>query len=166
MSVRGVGLVVCLATALIAAAQIRPVSAQFMQEMNGSMERMDRRMGEAPMNGNVDHDFAAMMIPHHKGAIDVAKAELLYGKDQVMRRLFPERFATEWTDSTGSLTLVERGLPSAWAGRTLVPDIDDAVRLVAVTRDGKPVVAAAPPRSVSSRPRDSTGASSSRRSPS
>ena len=62
--------------------------------------------------------------------------------DQVMRRMFPERFATEWTDSTGSLTLVERGLPPAWAGRTLVPDIDEAVRLVAVTRDGKPVVAA------------------------
>ena len=61
--------------------------------------------------------------------------------DQVMRRLFPERFATEWTDSTGSLTLVERGLPVAWAGRSLAAEIDDKVRLVAVTRDGKPIVA-------------------------
>jgi uncharacterized protein (DUF305 family) len=61
-----------------------------MQEMNGSMERMDRRMANAPMNGNVDHDFASMMIPHHQGAIDMAKAELMYGKDPVMRRLAQE----------------------------------------------------------------------------
>jgi len=90
MSVRGVGMVLCLAAALIAATQIRPVSAQFMQEMNGSMERMDRGMAEAPMNGNADHDFASMMIPHHQGAIEMAKAELVYGKNPVMRRLAQE----------------------------------------------------------------------------
>ncbi len=54
MSERGLGMVLCLVAALIAAAQIRLVSAQFMQEMNGSMERMDRRMAKAPMNGNVE----------------------------------------------------------------------------------------------------------------
>ena len=90
MAVRGVGMVLCLVAALIAAAQIRPVSSQFMQEMNGSMERMDRRMAKAPMNGSVDHDFASMMIPHHQGAIDMAKAELIYGKNPVMRRLAQE----------------------------------------------------------------------------
>src|SRR5271157_5715340 len=90
MSVRGVGLVLCLVAALIAAAQVHPAGAQFMQQMNGSMERMDRQMATAPMNGNVDHDFAAMMIPHHQGAIDMAKAELIYGTDPVMRRLAQE----------------------------------------------------------------------------
>ena len=90
MSARGVGMVLSLVAALIAAAQIRPVHEQFMQEMNGSMERMDRRMAKAPMNGSVDHDFASMMIPHHEGAIDMAKAELIYGKDSVMRRLAQE----------------------------------------------------------------------------
>jgi uncharacterized protein (DUF305 family) len=63
-----------------------PPVAQFMQAMDASMQRMDRQMVSAPMNGNVDHDFAAMMIPHHQGAIDMAKAELIYGKDPVMRR--------------------------------------------------------------------------------
>ena len=90
MSARSLRIVLCLGAALIAAAQIRPVGAQFMQEMNASMERMDRRMIEAPMNGSADHDFAAMMIPHHQGAIDMAKAELIYGKDPVMRRLAQE----------------------------------------------------------------------------
>jgi uncharacterized protein (DUF305 family) len=79
-----------LLAALIAAAQIQPAAAQFMQAMNGSMERMDRQMATAPMNGNADHDFASMMIPHHKGAIDMAKAELIYGRDPVMRRLAQE----------------------------------------------------------------------------
>jgi uncharacterized protein (DUF305 family) len=51
---------------------------------------MDSGMKAAPMNGNIDHDFAAMMIPHHQGAIDMAKAELIYGKDPVMRRLAKE----------------------------------------------------------------------------
>ena len=62
----------------------------FMQTMTAGMARMDRDMAGAPMNGDVDHDFATMMIPHHEGAIDMAKAELSYGKDPVMRRLAQE----------------------------------------------------------------------------
>jgi uncharacterized protein (DUF305 family) len=90
VSARGVGRVFGLMAAVTAVAQLRPPAAQFMQAMNASMERMDRQMATAPMNGNVDHDFAAMMIPHHQGAIDMAKAELIYGKDPVMRRLAQE----------------------------------------------------------------------------
>jgi uncharacterized protein (DUF305 family) len=62
-------------------------SANFMRTMEASMTQMDRGMAAAPMNDNVDHDFATMMLPHHQGAIDMAKAELCYGKDPVMRRL-------------------------------------------------------------------------------
>jgi uncharacterized protein (DUF305 family) len=79
-----------LLIALVAAAQMQPRATQFMLAMNGSMERMDRKMATAPMNGNVDHDFASMMIPHHQGAIDMAKAELMYGRDPVTRRLAQE----------------------------------------------------------------------------
>jgi len=59
------------------------------------MTVMDREMRRAPMTGDPDHDFAVMMIPHHQGAIDMAKAELLYGKDPVLRRLAQEILVTQ-----------------------------------------------------------------------
>ena len=56
------------------------------------------------MNGDADHDFAAMMIPHHQGAVDMAKAQLLYGKNPVLRRL-----AQEIIVSQGAEIAVMRG---------------------------------------------------------
>jgi uncharacterized protein (DUF305 family) len=108
MSARRVAMLLALVAALIAAAQIRPVSEQFMQEMNGSMERMERRMSNAPMNGSVDHDFASMMIPHHHGAIDMAKAELTYGKDPVMRRLAQEILVDQQSEIEAMQLWLER----------------------------------------------------------
>ena len=58
--------------------------------MDDAMNVMNDGMGRAPMNGNPDHDFATMMIPHHQGAVDMAKAVLLYGRNPVLRRLAQE----------------------------------------------------------------------------
>ena len=63
--------------------------------MDDAMTVMDRGMENAPMTGDPDHDFAAMMIPHHQGAVDMAKVELLYGKDPVLRRLAQEIIVTQ-----------------------------------------------------------------------
>jgi len=68
---------------------------QFEREMMEGMKKMDRDMMAAPMTGDPDHDFAAMMIPHHQGAVDMAKVELLYGKDPVLRRLAQEIIVTQ-----------------------------------------------------------------------
>ncbi len=67
-----------------------PPSQIFMQEMNAAMAKMDREISAAPMNANIDHDFVTMMLPHHQGAIDMAKSELSYGSDPIMRRLAQE----------------------------------------------------------------------------
>ena len=71
-------------------AQSNSPARQFMQTMEKSMTRMDHDMAAVPMSGDPDHDFAVMMIPHHDGAIDMAKAELRFGKDPVMRRMAQE----------------------------------------------------------------------------
>ncbi len=71
------------------------VNPVFEQEMMESMGKMDREMMAAPMTGNPNHDFSAMMIPHHQGAIDMAKAFLLYGNDPVLRRLAQEIIVTQ-----------------------------------------------------------------------
>ncbi|MEJ0065617.1 MAG: DUF305 domain-containing protein [Caulobacteraceae bacterium] len=39
---------------------------------------------------DVDQDFAAMMIPHHQGAVDMAVLELRYGKNEQLRRIAQE----------------------------------------------------------------------------
>ena len=50
------------------------------------MARMHRAMAASP-TGDPDRDFAAMMIPHHEGAVEMAEAELRFGKDERLRRL-------------------------------------------------------------------------------
>ena len=57
--------------------------------------------------------------------------------DQVRRRLVPNEVESEWTDSTGTLALVERELPERWAGKLLSDlTVPSEVTVVAVTRAG------------------------------
>ena len=54
--------------------------------MAQAMDRIHADMAIAP-SGDPDRDFAAMMVPHHQGAVDMAKIELQFGKNPVLRRL-------------------------------------------------------------------------------
>ncbi len=56
------------------------------QAFMAAMTRMHKDMN-TPMTGNADVDFVRGMIPHHQGAIDMAKIELQYGKDESLRKL-------------------------------------------------------------------------------
>ena len=53
----------------------------------GVMSKMHEDMTAKPMSGDPDRDFAMMMIPHHQGAVDAAKVELQYGKDEELRKM-------------------------------------------------------------------------------
>ena len=59
----------------------------FDDEMAMAMQRMHAAMAAAKPTGNRDRDFAAMMIPHHQGAIDMAQIQLRFGHDERLNRL-------------------------------------------------------------------------------
>ena len=63
--------------------------APFMAESQTAMDRMMSDMNIAP-SGDVDRDFSAMMIPHHRAAIAMAQAELRYGRNESLRRIAQE----------------------------------------------------------------------------
>jgi YVTN family beta-propeller protein len=61
----------------------------FLAENAAAMTKMMNRMTIKP-SGNIDRDFVAMMVPHHQGAIDMARAELRYGHEAQLRRIAQE----------------------------------------------------------------------------
>jgi uncharacterized protein (DUF305 family) len=56
---------------------------------NRAMSDMMSAMDVTP-TGDADYDFASAMIPHHQGAIEMAMAELRFGKNEQLRRIAQE----------------------------------------------------------------------------
>jgi len=73
----------------------------FQRDMRSGMARMMIKMHEPGYSGNVDIDFLAMMIPHHQGAVDMARLELLHGRDPSARQLAEEIIATQTIEVEG-----------------------------------------------------------------
>ena len=67
-----------------------PAEAAFMQSMMSMQHAMD-----APMTGDPDKDFVTMMLPHHQGAVDMAKIQLRYGRDPVLRAMAQDIVASQ-----------------------------------------------------------------------
>ncbi len=75
-------------------------------EWNSSIEKMHDDMSSVKESNNADRDFVNLMLPHHQAALEMAKAELLYGKDPQMRRLAQEIV----TDQQSEIDLMQRWL--------------------------------------------------------
>jgi len=71
-----------------------PEEQPFLSENAAAMKEMMADMTINP-TGDVDRDFVAMMVPHHQGAVDMAKAELKYGHNERLRRLAREIVAKQ-----------------------------------------------------------------------
>jgi uncharacterized protein (DUF305 family) len=71
-----------------------PVDAALAQ----SMSAMHSAMHDVSLVGKADADFARMMIPHHQGAVEMAKVELQFGVDPVLRRLAQEIIVTQLSE--------------------------------------------------------------------
>ena len=95
-------------------------------ELIASMDKMHMAMGAVARSGNSDVDCVRLMIPHHQAAIDMAKTQLLYGKDPQMRRLAQEIITDQqleielmqrWLKQRESIQPKENQSPAAKAGK-------------------------------------------------
>ena len=90
----------------------------FDQLMGEAMSVMHKGMHSAGYTGDPDHDFVTMMIPHHQGAIDMAKALLLYGKDEQLKRLAQEIIADQQNEVQLMQLWLAKHSPAGSADRT------------------------------------------------
>ena len=92
-----------------AAAASRTPAQQAFQQVN---ERMHAAM-TATIDASPDVAFAQSMVPHHQGAIDMARVQLQYGTDPEMRRLAQEVIAAQEAEIAQlNAFLAKRGAPT------------------------------------------------------
>lgn len=120
--VAALGLVAVLnvATANASEPEDAATRAAFAAENDAAMTRMmDAMMVKS--SGDVDRDFAAMMIPHHQGAIDMAVAELRHGRNERLRRIAQEIIVEQMQEIAAMRMAVGEVLPPPQAAPTNSP---------------------------------------------
>jgi hypothetical protein len=98
----------------------------FLSENRSAMNKMMADMTVKP-TGDVDRDFVEMMVPHHQGAIDMARAELKYGRNEQLRRMSQEIIVTQQQEIAAMRLAVGDPLPPSAASPTQ-PDAAPAPR--------------------------------------
>jgi Domain of unknown function (DUF305) len=94
--------------------------APYLAENVGAMTKMMVDMGIRP-SGDVDTDFVAMMVPHHQGAIEMAQAELRYGRNEPLRRMAQEIIVTQLQEITAMRLSLGQALPPTVASPDQIP---------------------------------------------
>ncbi|HVJ52813.1 MAG TPA: DUF305 domain-containing protein [Aliidongia sp.] len=106
---------VSTALALVATAfAASPDEKPFLKENDTAMTKMMKDMDVKP-SGDVDKDFVAMMVPHHQGAVDMAKAELRYGHNEQLRRIAQEIVVEQLQEVTAMRLALDQPLPPSQA---------------------------------------------------
>ncbi|HQY69655.1 MAG TPA: DUF305 domain-containing protein [Pseudomonadales bacterium] len=86
--------------------------ATYTREMHASMQQMMKDMHRDPPSGDPDIDFLAMMIPHHQGAVDMARLVIAAGRDPQVRVLAEAIMASQLSEiegMRGRLAALRRG---------------------------------------------------------
>ena len=101
-----------LAVALIGGATslAASVEALFLAENDTARAKMMAAMDVKP-SGDVDADFVATMVPHHQAAIDMAKAELRYGRNEQLRRIAQAIIVTQQEEIATMRRAIGQPLP-------------------------------------------------------
>ena len=126
---RGLATVVVAAALLTGTVRATGGSATdaFAAENAAAMDRMMAAMDIRP-SGDIDADFAAMMIPHHQGAIDMAVAELRFGGNEQLRRIAQEIIVEQRQEIDAMHLALGQTLSASVASPTTVSPAADATR--------------------------------------
>lgn len=95
-------------------------SEQFLAENEAVMARMHAAMDIQP-TGDIDRDFAAMMIPHHQGGIDMAVAVLRHSQNAQIRRLAQEIIVEQQQEIAALRLAVGEPPPASYPAPTHPP---------------------------------------------
>lgn len=90
-------------------------ASSFTREMDRGMAKMMADMHAPGYTGIADVDFLAMMIPHHQGAVEMARLELIHGSDPATRRLAEDIIASQQAEIDG----MQRRLQLLRSGKNL-----------------------------------------------
>ena len=86
------------------AARNEPASTREFRAANTAMHRaMD-----VPFTGNADRDFVAGMIPHHEGAVEMARIILRHGRDPEVKRLAEAIIASQQAEISQMRAMLAR----------------------------------------------------------
>jgi hypothetical protein len=94
--------------------------APYLAENVSAMTKMMIDMGIRP-SGDVDTDFVAMMVPHHQGVIEMARAELRYGRNEPLRRMAQEIIVTQTQEITAMWLSLGQPLPPSVPSPDQIP---------------------------------------------
>ncbi|SAL80382.1 hypothetical protein AWB71_06112 [Caballeronia peredens] len=73
----------------------KPTDVSSTAAYQAADQKMMSGMSGIEYTGDADRDFVAHMIPHHQGAVEMAKVELKYGKDAKLRKLAKDIIAAQ-----------------------------------------------------------------------
>jgi hypothetical protein len=96
--------------------------ASFLAESVTAMKKMMNDMA-VKSTGDIDADFVAMMVPHHQGAIEMARAELRYGRNEPLRRMAQEIIVTQLQEITAMRFSVGQALPPSIPSPDQIPPV-------------------------------------------
>jgi uncharacterized protein (DUF305 family) len=112
-------LLLLAATAAVAAAPAG-TEGEFLAANRAAMATMMAGMNGTP-RGDIDADFAALMIPHHQGAIDMARSELRYGHNEALRRIAQEIIVEQQQEIAAMRVALRQPSPGAAGDRPGTP---------------------------------------------
>src|ERR1700757_5387831 len=96
------------------------VEASFLADNVSAMTKMMIDIGIRP-SGDVDTDFVATMVPHHQGAIEMAQAELRYGRNRSLRRMAQEIIVTQLQEIAAMRLSLGQPLPPSVPSPDQIP---------------------------------------------